>query len=675
MASAYAGLLSCAVLVAGCATGDGKFVEPRGKLDQSIFYVERDKDNRDHPLSGPDASRKTATRVPQRAVVDVNSTIEIRIDKEKLGAGTGAAPVSEPSGLLQNKQRITKALGLIDEVVKARLELIAAYKQRDLKDFQKAASARARLEIELIDRLKALWPESDSNYSRLVDAYDPPSFTKLQAFLGREIETIDAANRAYEEQLKKRQRTLSVEAFLSSQAKEETATAAIHVEGYDSIKAQSLNTRDRLGLDLSPQEYERLQAQMQATQDFAAALERLRRGEATLNETVRQVRSQMAPEIGKLLEEAERLAADLSKQKLTARRAETQKLVEAYLDVLKTTAGKTHDDSSKALRTQLNALLEELKADDFVAAATNWVQTAKTLRTQWEAAAVKPDDVLKLIQQTNQAIGKFNSFRESLPARADDIEKRITAFFDTTLAELEKQSHDLAASGEAVRLRDDLRGYARDFRRVASFVQQVLALRAAEVNPVAEIPASTSAAFNVPLEDIKNTLVDLEATPRVVGDVVTVKATLKDASKKELETSVATFRMGRYGYYADLSPAVVLIKPNELAGGDDGFRFAPTLSWMHHWPPRPEETGTWASIRRSLDPAIGLHTAFTNFTSSTSNDSVQIGIGLTLSFWKNRLQFGYGYNLMARTHEEGRRYFFVGSDLIGLLQAAGIAKQ
>ena len=669
-------LLLCGGVLAGCATGDGRYLEPRSGLDRSIFYVEKDKDNAAHPLSGADAAGRTVTRVPLRTVVDLNSTIQILVDKQGLGQGAAAAaPVVEPRGLLQSRENISAALNLIEGVVNARLEVVAAFERRDLPAFQRAARARALLETELIDRLAAIWPETSKTYARLVEAYDPPTFEKLQAFLGREIDAANAEATAYEAQLRTRQRTLSLEAFLSSPGREDTAAAAIHLEGYDSIKNQSLNTRDRLGLDLSPEELARLKLQVQATQNVAAALERLRRGEASLNQAVRQIRSEMAPRIASLLEEAEQLAAALSPGSLAGRRAETRKLLDAYLAAVRAGSERLFAERRAALEKETQALLDQLGADagDFSAALAQWIQGARALRAEWET--LKPELLVDLVQRTSRLVSSFESLRQKLPKRADEALARIDGYFRSTLGEIERGVEGLAGSGEAARLRNDLRSYSRDFQRATALVQQVLALRAAEVSPIAEMPPATSMSFDVPLEDIKDTFVDLETTPRLVGDVVSVKATLKDGARKPIDTSVATFRMGRYGYYADLSPAIILVKPDELRGGDDGFRFAPSLSWMHHWVPRPAEAGTWASIRRSIDPAIGIHSVFTNFSTPTSSETVQIGLGATVSFWKNRLQFGYGYNLMADSNDEGRRYFFIGSDLIGLLQAAGIAKQ
>ena len=251
----------------------------------------------------------------------------------------------------------------------------------------------------------------------------------------------------------------------------------------------------------------------------------------------------------------------------------------------------------------------------------------------------------------------------------------MKAFVGSLTKEAAAEERELLKSAEIVALRENLEEYVSDVRQGAALVTNVVVLLGrTQTRDMAEMPVSPLLAFNVPVAQLKDTFIDLEATPRQIGDTIVVKATLTDETTPP-EIAEARFRVGRYGHYAELSPAVVLVKPIELAGGDDGFRFAPTLSWMHHWAPRPENPSLWADTFRALDPAIGIHSAFTNFNSATSSDSVQIGIGATLSLWKDRLQFGVGYNLMARSNDEGRRYFFIGSDLIGLLQAIGVGKK
>ena len=77
---------------------------------------------------------------------------------------------------------------------------------------------------------------------------------------------------------------------------------------------------------------------------------------------------------------------------------------------------------------------------------------------------------------------------------------------------------------------------------------------------------------------------------------------------------------------------------------------------MNHYAPRPDDPGFWMGATRALEPALGIHAAFLNFDTGTSSDAVQIGLGGTLSFWQDRLQFGLGYNLMSDSKDEFNQY-------------------
>jgi len=89
-------------------------------------------------------------------------------------------------------------------------------------------------------------------------------------------------------------------------------------------------------------------------------------------------------------------------------------------------------------------------------------------------------------------------------------------------------------------------------------------------------------------EDIKDTFIDLKHLPRSTGDIIRVKATLYKGEKAR-DTSVAKFRLEKLGWYSEISPALVLAKPDQLKSEDNGFRFIPVVAWMHHWVPRPED--------------------------------------------------------------------------------------
>lgn len=671
--------LFCSVVAAaGCASSGGKYIDPRSDLERKIYYLEKDRDNVAHPISSTvyDKDQKRVERVPMPAVVDVNSAIQILVAKQELVAGATSGPVSkELEPLLKRKDAALQVLRTLKELAEARQRTIASYEKKDKKEFFSARAVSDKLEKTLIAQLRTLWPPGHEVFPRLQsgEAYDRPRFERLQELLAAEVASIEAASRKLESELRTRGRTLSLEAFLLSPGKE---PVAIHMDGYDAIKQQELRRHDQFGLDLSPSEREKLNAHIAANQSVAATLEQLRTGEIALNEAVRRMAAEMSPEIAALAAQAERLAAELDPAELAARKKETDALVDAALDAVKRRNATFTDAARKSLQGERDKLVNDLprEARDLVGALEAWLKEAKTLREQWAKASPTSTALARLITDTVAVGRKFEGASAKLPDIASALRERVDVFVRSLTSEAAAAERDFLKSPEVAALRENLETYVRDLEQGAKLITEVvLLLGRTQARELAEMPSTPPLAFSVPVGELKDTFIELEATPRLIGDSVVVKATLRDGTKTP-ETSEARFLVGRYGHYAELSPAVILVKPEQLAGGDDGFRFAPSLSWMHHWAPRPEERGATASFFRAMDPAIGIHSAFTNFNSPTSDNSIQIGLGATLAFWRNRMQFGLGYNLMAKSKEEGRYYYFVGSDLIGMLQAVGLAK-
>lgn len=668
--------LCCVVAIVGCAS-DGRYISPRSELDRKIYYLEKDREDKEHPISSAayNKDQPRADRVPMPSVVDENSAIQVFVAKADLVAGANSGPASKESeALLKRKEAVLETLKTLGELVDARRRTIAAYDKKDHADFSSARVVSDRIEKTIISELKGLWPPGSEAYSSLLKAYDRPHFAKLQEFLNAELASIDAANRKFEAELKTRGRTLSLEAFLISPGKQ---AVAIHMDGYDSIKQQDLTRHDQFGLELSTQEREKLNAHIAANENIAQTLERLRNGEIALNEAVRQMTAEMSPEIAALAAEALRLRGQFGSTELTTRADETRKLVDQALAAVKKHNAAFTAAEKAALESERDKLIGDLKKEpvDLITALVAWIKEAGDLRDRWGKTPTTPAAVSKLIEDTVEVAKTFEGKRKALSDLAASMEERTKTFVARLTMEAAAAERELLKSQEFVDLREDLEDYVRDVKQGAALVTNVaLLLGRTKAREMAEMPPSSSLAFHVPIAELKDTFIDLEATPRLIGDSIVVKATLRDGVKPA-ETAEARFRVGRYGHYAELSPAVVLVKPDKLAGGDDGFRFAPTLSWMHHWTPRGEDQGFWAAVFRALDPGAGIHSAFTNFSSATSSEAVQIGIGATFSLWKDRLQFGVGYNLMAKSNDEGRHYFFIGSDLIGLLQSIGIGKQ
>lgn len=665
--------------LAGCGTGT-KYLDPRNDLDRQLYYSERDSGGDSHEISGTrdKGGAPIVTRVPMPGAVDINSIIQIDVSPKLAVPKPGSAVATDPNNLLERKRAIEKIVASLDGVVRARARVLKAFQDKNIPEFRDALAESDKKESQLRHDLETLWPPASPSRGIVVQEYaaDRRTFRRLQDLLVKEIEAIEASHRQLEADLRKRTRTLSLEAFLTSLGKE---PAAIHLDGYDTIRQESLIRRDPLGLDLQADERQKLTEQLQASRELADTLNRLRNGEVEVNQAVRQIAGQLSPRLGEIAENANKLYNDtLEPTALDARIKQTQALFDAFVKsaedkkpqaaaAAKATLLKARDDLAKSLPKEMQ---------DVQASVQQLVTKVRDLRLkaqQGTPETLTPEVLANLIVDGTKAVNEIRASATKLPTVIANVKAQTSQAAASLEASLKEEASELLSSAEGAALRADLRRYVADVERIQSLIAEVASVVTALGQNAAELPKATSSTLDIPLDQLKNTFINLEQTPRLRGDLVTVRATVKNGDQP-VETSIASFRVDRYGSYGELSPAVVLAKPRQIAGTDTGFRFAPTLSWLYRWGPRPDDNGNWAGFYRLFDPSLGIHSAFLNFSSPTSTSSAQIGLGATLGFWKNRLQFGYGYNLMAKSKDEGRNYYFVGSDLIGLLQAVGLAK-
>ena len=114
-----------AASMAGCATS-GQYVEPQTPLDSAILLVESDDHGNKYTISADDGDGNVVTRVGRPALVDINSTIRIRILKATLAAGT--TPNSAQLDTLRAAQRrLTAAMESLAETLEKRAAAVAGY--------------------------------------------------------------------------------------------------------------------------------------------------------------------------------------------------------------------------------------------------------------------------------------------------------------------------------------------------------------------------------------------------------------------------------------------------------------------------------------------------------------------------------------------------------------------
>ncbi len=678
------------LMICGCSV-QSKYIDTRNDLDKSLYYYEQDTReegkraiSEETEMSQEPAIRRP-TRVPHPALVDIDSTIYIQVDKNNLSSGIDEGILeSHSQELLDRKERISTALLSLEKVVVSRKKAIDAYVNADSAEFLKLRRILGSVEENFINQLTELWPEENQDtaeiYIEMSDAFDPPKFVKLQKFLNARIDKIEDENRGITNKLESRMASLSIEAFLEHGNGRDLV--AIHLDGYDSLEAGRLQRRDRLGLDLSKEEHVRLNEQVSATLKLVDAAERVRREEISLQDALRETIPVVSSRLHQLILDVERLESRLSGGALTERLDKTVELFNEFTDEVRRQAEELAEGIKGDLETMPQKYRDYLKKESgpYVEALTLYVGL-KDLENRWNIATeLDPELIMDSVGLAGELKDSLDNLRE---LDAADIEGNLTRFFNAEFSDIVGDSTatliNIAHSEAATNMRAHIVEFygdierARDILEKGSKTLKVLSgLKDREIELGTHVPES----FKVPLGDVKDTFIELDHTPRLPGNTVTVRATLYDAEDpnvRMMETT-ASFQVERFGWFAELSPAVVLVKADKLKGGDNGFRFAPTLSWMHHYMPRPDDSSWYSSLLRGFQPAVGMHSAFLNFNQGGSGETIQIGLGTTLSFWENRLQFGAGYNLMAASDDEGKFYYFVGTDLIGLLQSVGIGK-
>ncbi len=680
--SPRAGLVLLLALLASC-TQRSVYVDPASSTDRMLYFFEVDRNGVKHPISSKelDLENKETKRVPNPALVDIDSLLEIKVRKPP------SDPAAELVGgnaqdLLDEKDQILALMELLDELTAARAKTLDAHRTGvPVAELDALIENLADLKIKFVDAFKELHPKgSDAHKAANKLVGSGGGLGALKPFLQEEIDAIQARDQAIKDEVKTRSTTLRLEAFLDSPGEE---LVALHVDKYDSLDEQRLAVRDRAGLNLSETERAELTKQMEKTEAIAQTLNAVKAKEISIKEALPQTLGIVSPKLAALVERAQILAEKLTDPE---RLAKVKEDFEKAAQAAKTAAEDTAQGLSADFRAKAEALPDELVGQlttdaDAAKLALQALVKAQALVDSWKSLKEDPDPTTMLNIAT-QSKEVYNDLRGSeaildLPgwiadafektttlikleakAGADETTKRVVAEFETWL-----NGPEVAAAYE------HLRGYYADVQEASEIIQEVQLIVGLGDTKVDRVAPEVPEAFDVDIEQLQDTSLDLKRVASKDGDTILVRGTLKAPGRDPVE-STANFKITHYGWYAKLVASVVLVRPDEVASGDNDYRFAPALGWMHHYRPRPEDDGATAGFFRPLRPAAGIHAIFLNFDNEDG-----FGLGGTVSFWEDRLQVGSGYNFSADNSDEGRIYYFVGSDLFGMLQAVGIGDQ
>jgi hypothetical protein len=575
----------------------------------------------------------------------------VPLDRQQLAALQGRA-----DRLRQTAEQAQQVIQLEQETLLAfQATAGATPDSAAMRAFLDQVAAADRKEREVLDAIVVLYDEAAQ--ARLEERMrGRRGYLGVHEFLAEEITALEAQQRQITATLDASKLSLRLSAYLDSPGRE---PARIRLPGYDSLPEGHLVPVDRHGIPLTSEQREVLRQAWQSTVALSAALQKVADGDMKVHELLLATAPLLSQRIGGLLADAATLVAELQRDEFRAALARVKSDLPRLWPALRQAAGAVGDAAVRRLEEELTRWLSA-QGD-----LAGLLQRAATLQRRWrEASAANLVDLglesLALANAAREAAGSLEPLQaaESLRARLEQagaaLRTQLLRAYD------DDEFRELRAAVDLILGRT---------RAAAGLLARLHALLESKKS-AARAPAHPPEAFEVPLEDAGNTQIDLTRAPRRPGDVVRLHASLLRGDQV-LQESDASFRVETFGWRGQLSPAVVLARPDRLDGGrDEDFQFAPVLSWLHGYNPRPEETGFAAGFCRGFEPALGLHATFLNFDSQTD---VEIGLGATLSFWRGRLQFGGGYNLMADDRGDGRYYFFVGSDLISLLQTIGVA--
>lgn len=661
------------LLVSGCATAvTGR--RPQNSLDKALRYVERPVQGGDIDLSSSAASD---VAVPRGSEVDINSTIAISISKDAVSAPAGTMVVEGDLLRLQEKSRKLRALvSALADVVEARNQAFEAYKKTDgipfssltttaeYKAFRDSSDNSNRLESALIDTTvdmfnAGLFPLTESE---LNDKFNDSTYKAFGQFLQSEIDSCGAEWAKKQEEIRQKAMSLRLEAFLE---KPKGDPLAIHLAGYDSLDKREAKFKESTVLDNA--DWGLLQQQYQETVGLARQAERVRKGEVTLRESLKNSgigSLQRLVELGERVEPVVRTDWDEAGKGLLKDLAEVRAISE---EVAKRHAAA----ESQVLVGKLEALKKLALSAPSTIDIRGTITSGKALQREW--ASVDPQGLPAVISKTEAWAGKTVeslSKLDKFPVLTFQTEATaLVASLESRPAEIPKEAWDdlcseLNRRGIVARLNAVASQAAavRDFYAGVKAELELLKIKPSMAN--LRVPEAKEVLW----AEAPDTEIDIQRTPRSLDDRLHVVATLKSGDQ-ELMKSHAIFNVRQFGWHSILAPSVILAKPlNPRGAFDRDFKFAPAVVLLERYYPQNAETGAGYRVLRFLQLGIGMHATFLD---QNPNKELEVGLGGAISFWQDRLVAGAGINLM----DNSKGYFYIGSNLIPILQALGYGKE
>ncbi len=318
--------------ISGGCMEQSRYRRVQGNLDKALYYYEVDRYDANHAISSElvRESDPCCSRVPAPAIVDIDSQIQVRVAKDRLIPRTDSIlPTEHSEQLLGRKYKMQKALGHLAKYVEARNIAVQAYHEGGPTTFARAEEKYDAATLDLLGSIMELWPREAPERPILEDIFlrrkRDPTLSRLHDFLQTQIDAIDANDQALVEDVQQSVRSLRLEAQVVSDGAD---PLFIHLEGYDTLEQGQLQARDRWGVNLSPEETERLKKQVEATQKVAEAAEAVRKEEITVQEAIARAAPYVSRDLAACIQDIQRLKKKYDEEAVEKKLREIRDLLE-----------------------------------------------------------------------------------------------------------------------------------------------------------------------------------------------------------------------------------------------------------------------------------------------------------------------------------------------------------
>lgn len=417
----------------------------------------------------------------------------------------------------------------------------------------------------------------------------------------------------------------------------------LHVEHYDTISSGMDLTLERTALGLTERELSELNMQIEQSERAVRVIRQLQSD----RDALKQLR---------------KLIYDKLKEKLT----ELQRLVE--------TANST-------IRAQLELALERAKTEqagtesgrEIRAQVDSLVKEIDSLKKEWEAVSTIKASIEKIKQAPQDGdLSKFLFGEDGVSRNLEEILKVIDVLsnWPDRIAKIRTQAKTLAAALSKTNLQDIL---SVDFKAesekilaavepVSTYVQQLLAHKNVD-RRVSMLASAGEETVGRKLDELLPARVDLRGYRFDEGDGVTIRLELHESAEtiktdrpKKLNEYHLTVH--EQDWYRRISGIPIFARAS--SGTEDAKKWKANVGVTATWYYRARFPNSFGELINKLEPGIGIHAASLDQT----DESVEFGLGVNISFWKGLLTLGAGKNLSAARDST---YFLLGSDLFRLL--------